>query len=652
MEMMVVLLIVAIVAAAAAPMVNKKILATANEKSPWVFTGDGQNIAYDINNNSHAVIGGVNPSNNAKLTIRNNDDSLPYVAFDNTSLYVNNDILRFTPEPLGVNDSTSDIVVLGTAGTTAQVDGGVAIGNEAASRASNSIAIGNAIDNRLANSIMIGRNIGHQADNFGVDESSIAISSNTESRNIGATSVAIGNLLEGDASVYSVSVGHNTAAAQSATAIGIAAKARGEGSIAIGSATRVENWVNARGNGFLSPVYAAISKTPSSTTSSASTSGDDSMKAPDEPPIDPPISEDPFEFDPDQPAGGVEDLVVSSDNETMATGDFSIAIGQGAETNTRSVAIGQSANANVESAVSIGDNAAVRANNSIAIGQGASVRQGAQNSVAIGQGAVANAANQIVLGRSDENVPTVVIPGDLVVSGTVTVAGNTTVGGILGVTGNTTVGGTLGVTGLTTLSSLTTTGTTALGTGNDALPVALKVHKEGDESDTYMIYIRENNDDVVGGDRLERSSMTYSDRRLKNVGEAFTAGLEEIKKLEVFNYTFKKDESKTPRVGVMAQDLEKIFPKAVFKGEDGFLRIRMEDMFYALVNAVKQLDAKIEELKNNEILTLKNRLDDLEKTNKELVKLNKDLQKQNEDLIKENKKFEKRLDKLEKALKR
>jgi hypothetical protein len=64
----------------------------------------------------------------------------------------------------------------------------------------------------------------------------------------------------------------------------------------------------------------------------------------------------------------------------------------------------------------------------------------------------------------------------------------------------------------------------------------------------------------------------------------------------VFNYTFKKDPNKTPRVGVMAQDLEKIFPKAVFKGDDGFLRIRMEDMFYALVNAVKELDTKIENI--------------------------------------------------------
>ena len=105
---------------------------------------------------------------------------------------------------------------------------------------------------------------------------------------------------------------------------------------------------------------------------------------------------------------------------------------------------------------------------------------------------------------------------------------------------------------------------------------------------------------------------TSSDRRLKNVGKEFLGRLEQIRKLEVFNYTFKDDKSMTPRVGVMAQDLQKIFPDAVIKGEDGFLRIRMEDMFYALVNAVKQNDKRITEL---------------EKQNKELVKQNQELLK-------------------------
>ena len=73
-----------------------------------------------------------------------------------------------------------------------------------------------------------------------------------------------------------------------------------------------------------------------------------------------------------------------------------------------------------------------------------------------------------------------------------------------------------------------------------------------------------NNDQNVFGDGTV--SAIYgksSDRRLKNVGEVFTGGLNKIKQLKVYNYTFKEDENKTPRVGVIAQDLQKVFPDAV-----------------------------------------------------------------------------------------
>ena len=83
-----------------------------------------------------------------------------------------------------------------------------------------------------------------------------------------------------------------------------------------------------------------------------------------------------------------------------------------------------------------------------------------------------------------------------------------------------------------------------------------------------------------------------SDRRLKYVGKESTNGLEKIKQLKVFNYTFKKDKNKIPHVGVMAQDLQKVFPDAVKKGTDGFLTIRFEDMFFAMINAIKELDLK------------------------------------------------------------
>ena len=124
-----------------------------------------------------------------------------------------------------------------------------------------------------------------------------------------------------------------------------------------------------------------------------------------------------------------------------------------------------------------------------------------------------------------------------------------------------------------------------------------------------------------------------SDRRLKNIGTVFNSGLEQIKKLEVFNYTYKNDPEKTPRVGVIAQDLQKVFPNAVMKGKDGFLRIRWEDMFYAMINAIKELDTKTGELRQQ---------------NKELLQTTAELKKENEQLEARIAKLEKQLSKIEK----
>ena len=116
-----------------------------------------------------------------------------------------------------------------------------------------------------------------------------------------------------------------------------------------------------------------------------------------------------------------------------------------------------------------------------------------------------------------------------------------------------------------------------------------------------------------------------SDRRLKYVGKESTTGLDKVRQLKVFNFTYKKDATKTPHVGVIAQDLQKVFPNAVQKGKDGFLTIRMEDMFYAVINAIKELDAKITAL---------------QKENQELKQLVKQVQE-------DNKRLDQRLQKLE-----
>lgn len=106
----------------------------------------------------------------------------------------------------------------------------------------------------------------------------------------------------------------------------------------------------------------------------------------------------------------------------------------------------------------------------------------------------------------------------------------------------------------------------------------------------------------------------YSDRRLKNISSRNNAGLEEINKLKIYNYTFKNDDKKLPHVGVMAQDLLKVFPNSVFKGNDGFLRIKWDEMFYATINAIKELDRKIIALVKR-TTTVETQISKLEKEN-------------------------------------
>ena len=83
----------------------------------------------------------------------------------------------------------------------------------------------------------------------------------------------------------------------------------------------------------------------------------------------------------------------------------------------------------------------------------------------------------------------------------------------------------------------------------------------------------------------------------------------------------------------MAQDLQKVFPNAVTKGDDGYLRIRLEDMFFAVINAVKELDTKvtkiIEKLEAQEevIVSQQKEIEALKKQNEEMLKQNAEILK-------------------------
>ena len=88
-----------------------------------------------------------------------------------------------------------------------------------------------------------------------------------------------------------------------------------------------------------------------------------------------------------------------------------------------------------------------------------------------------------------------------------------------------------------------------------------------------------------------------SDARLKNISGDSTAGLKEISQLKVKNFTYKNDKKKTPHVGVIAQDLQKVFPHSVFQdGLSKYFKISREEIFWACVNAIKELNEKFQDL--------------------------------------------------------
>lgn len=521
MEMMVVLLIVAIIAAATAPMVTKKMARNAGSgDSPWVFTGLGNSIAYNMNGNdgATAIIGNVStPSGwnrRARLFIDSGNNAA-HIAFGNG----NATPLLLTADPQ---------------------NGRIGFSNEEIPLDSVAFGIGQTIANSATGSVIIGTFAS------GVNQRAIAIGTRS---NLGLTNP-------------------NTTAGLDSIAIGTAARAAGTRSIAIGAAFQTFGAL---------PSQAMVNSNSENSIAigpSSYVAGDNAV------------------------ALGRGAWVNNNANiQTNNKINNATAIGgQSTAANTASIAIGFNSLASGENSIAVGSSANVTGDNSIAFGSGTVVSN--DNSVAIGTNARTTTSNQIVLGTAND---TVYIPGNIIIGGNMVLANKNAI--YFKAADN-------------------------------------RWYNQYDRGKTYSAdryYIRVTQDSVS---LPSWASKIVSDRRLKNVGEKYTAGLDELKKLDFYHYTFKKDEAKTPMVGVMAQDLQKVFPDAVTKGEDGYLRIRLEDMFYAVINAVKELDSKISEIVAD-ITSIKTTI----KSQQETID---SLQKENAELKEEIKSIEKRIEKLEK----
>ena len=94
----------------------------------------------------------------------------------------------------------------------------------------------------------------------------------------------------------------------------------------------------------------------------------------------------------------------------------------------------------------------------------------------------------------------------------------------------------------------------------------------------------------------------FSDERLKKFRGSFHTGLNAVMKLEPLRYEYRPDNalglnSTGEHVGFGAQAVQRLIPEAVTKSESGYLMVNNDPIIWAMLNAIKEQQKEIVELK-------------------------------------------------------
>ena len=92
-----------------------------------------------------------------------------------------------------------------------------------------------------------------------------------------------------------------------------------------------------------------------------------------------------------------------------------------------------------------------------------------------------------------------------------------------------------------------------------------------------------------------------SDARYKNVFGNIPNALTAVNSLNGVTYTYNELSGKdtdTVRAGVLAQEVEKVLPQAVYTDADGYKSVSYDGLVPLLIEAIKELTTRVEELEN------------------------------------------------------
>lgn len=132
-------------------------------------------------------------------------------------------------------------------------------------------------------------------------------------------------------------------------------------------------------------------------------------------------------------------------------------------------------------------------------------------------------------------------------------------------------------------------------------------------SDTYIDNTTGTGNVVVlngsGGVKLERNATSWtsnSDERLKNINGTIENAIDKLDTLRAVNFSWKTDETNKEVLGLIAQDVEKVFPQVVNKSklsksidsndddETEYLGVRYTELIPVLVKAIQELNQTVQ----------------------------------------------------------
>ena len=108
-----------------------------------------------------------------------------------------------------------------------------------------------------------------------------------------------------------------------------------------------------------------------------------------------------------------------------------------------------------------------------------------------------------------------------------------------------------------------------------------------------------------------------SDARLKANIVSLGSTLSKLLQIDGKSYTMKKDESEKQKIGLLAQDIEKVFPELVSESH-GVKSVNYQGLVPVLINALKEQDAMMKE-QDSRLSTQQSEIDELKTMLKTLI---------------------------------